>query len=145
LMIQLRATVPDSLSGERLDRIAAELFSDYSRAVLQNWIKEGALQVNGKAARSRDKCYVGALLTLEATPQENTEWLAEDIPLNIVYEDDALMVINKPLNLVVHPAAGNPKGTVMNAILHHYPAAASLPRAGIVHRLDKDTTGLMVV
>lgn len=143
--IHLSAAVPDALSGERLDRIAAELFSDYSRSVLQSWIKEGVLQVNGKVAKTKDKFYVGAVLTLEATPQENTDWLAEDIALNIVYEDDVLMVINKPLNLVVHPAAGNPKGTVMNAILHHYPAAATLPRAGIVHRLDKDTTGLMVV
>jgi 23S rRNA pseudouridine1911/1915/1917 synthase len=143
--ISLMAIIPESLSGERLDRIAAELFADYSRSVLQNWIKEGVLQVNGKAAKAKDKFYVGALLTLETTPQENADWLAEDIHLNIVYEDDAILVINKPLNLVVHPAAGNPKGTVMNAILYHYPAAATLPRAGIVHRLDKDTTGLMVV
>lgn len=143
--IQLNATVPDALSGERLDRIAAELFADYSRSTLQNWIKEGMLQVNGKTAKTKDKIYAGAALTLNAVLEPNESWLAEEIALNIVYEDDTLMVINKPVNLVVHPAAGNPKGTVMNAILHHHPAAASLPRAGIVHRLDKDTTGLMVV
>ena len=144
-VISLRAEVPDHLSGERLDRIAAEVFPDYSRSVLQDWIKQGVLQVDGKGAKSKDKCYAGATLTLETELASNSEWQAEAIPLAIVYEDDSLLVINKPAHLVVHPAAGNPGGTLMNALLHHYPAAATLPRAGIVHRLDKDTTGLMVV
>lgn len=143
--LTLTASIPDALSGERLDRIAAELFPDYSRSVLQEWIKSGELKVDGKASKSKDKHYAGAKLTLVAQLENNDQWLAEDIPLDVVYEDADLMVINKPANWVVHPAAGNPKGTVMNAILHHHPEAATLPRAGIVHRLDKDTTGLMVV
>jgi 23S rRNA pseudouridine1911/1915/1917 synthase len=143
--LTLSASIPDALSGERLDRIAAELFPDYSRSVLQEWIKNGELKVDGKASKSRDKHYAGAKLTLVAQLENNDQWVAEDIPLNVVYEDDDLLVINKPADWVVHPAAGNPRGTVMNAILHHCPESATLPRAGIVHRLDKDTTGLMVV
>jgi len=143
--IRHRAVVSDALSGERLDRIAAELFPDYSRSVLQGWIKDGALRVDGQAARPRDKCYAGAVLELNAELEANTEWQAEEIPLHVLYEDEHLLVISKPVNLVVHPAAGNARGTVMNALLHRHPASAALPRAGIVHRLDKDTTGLMVV
>ena len=143
--LNLSASVPDALSGERLDRIAAELFPDYSRSVLQAWIKSGELTVDGKAGKSKDKHYVGARLALVAQLENHEQSLAEDIPLNVVYEDGELLVINKPANWVVHPAAGNPRGTVMNAILHHHSGAATLPRAGIVHRLDKDTTGLMVV
>jgi 23S rRNA pseudouridine1911/1915/1917 synthase len=143
--LTLSASIPDSLSGERLDRIAAELFPDYSRSVLQGWIKNGELTVDGKASKPKDKHYAGAKLALVAQLENNDQWLAEAIPLDIVYEDEDLLVINKPADWVVHPAAGNPGGTVMNAILHHHPEAATLPRAGIVHRLDKDTTGLMVV
>jgi len=141
----LSARIPDTLSGERLDRIAAELFPDYSRSVLQDWIKKGELRVNGKESKPKEKHYVGALLTLATTLENQDAWVSEDIPLNVVYEDEALLVINKPADWVVHPAAGNPGGTVMNAILHHCPQASTLPRAGIVHRLDKDTTGLMVI
>ena len=141
----LSARIPDTLSGERLDRIAAELFPDYSRSVLQDWIKKGELRVNGKESKPKEKHYVGALLTLATTLENQDAWVSEDIPLNVVYEDEALLVINKPAGWVVHPAAGNPGGTVMNAILHHCPQASTLPRAGIVHRLDKDTTGLMVI
>lgn len=143
--IELQASVPEHLSGERLDRIAATLFPDYSRSQLQGWIKAGELRVNGAAARTRDNIPVGAILTLSAHLENHDEWQAEALPLDIVYEDDDLMVINKTADFVVHPAAGNPRGTVLNALLHHYPDAAHLPRAGIVHRLDKDTTGLMVV
>jgi len=143
--LTLTASIPDALSGERLDRIAAELFPDYSRSVLQSWIKTGELKVDGKNSKSKDKYYAGAKLTLVAQLENNEQWIAEDIPLTVVYEDNELLVINKPADWVVHPAAGNPKGTIMNAILHYHPEASTLPRAGIVHRLDKDTTGLMVV
>lgn len=143
--LNLSASITDALSGERLDRIAAELFPDYSRSILQEWIKNGELKVNGKPSKPKEKHYAGAKLTLVTELENNEQWVAEDIPLNVVYEDDDLLVINKPADWVVHPAAGNPKGTVMNAILHHYAEASALPRAGIVHRLDKDTTGLMVV
>ena len=143
--IHVSAVIPDSLSGERLDRIAAELFGDYSRTQLQQWIKEGALRVDGKTAKAKDKIFSGAQLQLDAELQQHDENAAQDIPLNFVYEDDAILVINKPPGIVVHPAAGNPAGTIMNALLFHHAGAADLPRAGIVHRLDKDTSGLMVV
>ncbi len=143
--IQQSETVPEHLSGERTDKIAAELFDDFSRSTLQGWIKNGSLTVDGKTCKAKDKQFVGALFAIDATIESNDEWVAEDIPLDIVFEDEHILVINKPTNLVVHPAAGNPSGTVMNALLFHHAAASTLPRAGIVHRLDKDTTGLMVV
>jgi len=143
--VELSADISEAHSGQRLDKVAAELFPDYSRAVLQGWIKSGDLLVNEKPAKPKDKVYFGARLQLTAVLESHDEWLAEDIPLDIVYEDEALLVVNKPADWVVHPAAGNPTGTMMNAILFHHPEARSLPRAGIVHRLDKDTTGLMVV
>lgn len=143
--VQLSAIVPEHLSGERLDRVAAALFPDYSRSQLQGWIKAGELRVNDAVARTRDSIPVGATLSLATQLENHDDWQAEALPLDIVYEDDDLMVINKTADFVVHPAAGNRRGTVLNAILHHHPAAATLPRGGIVHRLDKDTTGLMVV
>lgn len=143
--IQLRAEVPADLSGARLDQAAAKLFPDYSRARLQLWIKSGELTVDGKSARTRDKLLSGALLVLHAEVEDEERWLAEDMDLDIVHEDDAIVVINKPAGLVVHPAAGHAHGTLLNALLAHVPDIASVPRAGIVHRLDKDTSGLMVV
>ncbi len=143
--IQLHASVPADMGGMRFDQIAAELFSDYSRARLQAWIKDGSLRVDGKQHKAKDRLYVGQQLSLEAELQEDTRWQAEDIELDIVYEDESILVINKPAGLVVHPGAGNMDGTLLNALLHHAPEAALVPRAGIVHRLDKDTTGLMVV
>ena len=137
--------VPDDHGGRRFDQIAAACFGDFSRAKLQEWIREGSLLVNGAARKPSDKLFGGEQLHLSVTMVSDTEWIAENIPLDIVYEDDDIIVINKPANLVVHPAAGNYTGTVLNALLHHYPDNAALPRAGIVHRLDKDTTGLMVV
>ena len=143
--IQLEASVPESLQGSRLDQVAAKLFPDYSRSRLQEWIKSGELTVDGRSAKSRDKLVVGQLLVLAAEVEDEARWEAEDIALDIIHEDDSLIVINKPAGLVVHPAAGNPGGTLLNALLNHHPDIASVPRAGIVHRLDKDTTGLMVV
>jgi len=143
--IALTAAIPDSSSGERLDRIAAVLFPDYSRTVLQGWIRNGQLLVDGKASRPGDKHYAGSRIDIRANMEIRHDDAAEDIPLDIVHEDDSLLVINKPPGIVVHPAAGNRQGTVMNALLFHLPDAALLPRAGIVHRLDKDTSGLMVI
>lgn len=140
-----QVTVPVELSGKRFDQIAAELFPDYSRARLQQWIKRGELTVDGAARQVKDKLMAGAWLELRAELQPVDEWQAEDIELDIVYEDDDLLVINKPAGLVVHPAAGHAQGTLLNALLHHLPHLNTVPRAGIVHRLDKDTTGLMVV
>ncbi|MFT3929820.1 MAG: 23S rRNA pseudouridine(1911/1915/1917) synthase RluD [Spongiibacteraceae bacterium] len=140
-----QVTVPAELSGKRFDQIAAELFPDYSRARLQQWIKSGELTVDGAARQVKDKLLVGARLALHAELRPVDEWQAEDIALDIVYEDDDLLVIDKPAGLVVHPAAGHAQGTLLNALLHHLPHLNTVPRAGIVHRLDKDTTGLMVV
>jgi len=143
--ITLQAEVPESLSGNRLDQVAAGLFPDYSRGRLQNWIKQGCLLVNQQALRSKDRIYAGDVLTLDAQLEAEETWVPEPKDLNIVHEDEDVLVLNKPVNTVVHPAVGNRSGTLLNGLLHHYPALAELPRAGIVHRLDKDTTGLMVV
>ncbi|WP_277052641.1 23S rRNA pseudouridine(1911/1915/1917) synthase RluD [Zestomonas thermotolerans] len=143
--IQLRAEVPSELGGQRLDQVAARLFSDYSRSRLTAWIKDGRLTVDGAVLRPRDIVHVGSQLSLDAEQEAQGEWLAQDIELNVVYEDEHILMIDKPAGLVVHPAAGHADGTLLNALLHHVPELVNLPRAGIVHRLDKDTTGLMVV
>ena len=143
--IILQAEVPEDLSGNRLDQIAAQLFPDYSRSRLQSWIKDGELLVNGKVIRPRDKGFSGDILEINAELQAEERWTAEPISLNIIYEDPTLIVVNKPTATVVHPAAGHREGTLLNGLLHHCSQLELLPRAGIVHRLDKDTTGLMVV
>lgn len=143
--ISLQASVPFELSGSRFDQIAAELFPEYSRSRLQTWIKEGTLTVDGAVRKPKEKLNGGEELKVETKVENSDEWEAQDIALDIVYEDDDILVINKPAGLVVHPAAGHQNGTLLNALLHHSPEMAHLPRAGIVHRLDKDTTGLMVV
>ncbi len=137
--------MPSELGGQRLDQVAARLFSDYSRSRLTAWIKDGRLTVDGAVLRPRDIVHVGSQLSLDAEQEAQGEWLAQDIELNVVYEDEHILVIDKPAGLVVHPAAGHADGTLLNALLHHVPELVNLPRAGIVHRLDKDTTGLMVV
>jgi 23S rRNA pseudouridine1911/1915/1917 synthase len=131
--------------GMRLDQAVAQLFPDYSRSRLQGWIKAGTLTVDGKVLRPRDKLNGGERIEVKTELQRIDNHAGEPIPLDIIYEDDSIMVINKPAGLVVHPAAGHDSGTLMNALLHHCPDIAQVPRAGIVHRLDKDTTGLMVV
>lgn len=141
----LSAEVGDAQAGMRLDQAVAQLFSDYSRSRLTSWIKDGRVSVEGEQRRPRDKVWAGERLTLRAEPEPQVECRPQDIPLDIRYEDEYVLVINKPAKLVVHPAAGNPDGTLQNALLHHDPTLINLPRAGIVHRLDKDTTGVMVV
>ncbi|HCL3537620.1 TPA: 23S rRNA pseudouridine(1911/1915/1917) synthase RluD, partial [Pseudomonas aeruginosa] len=120
-------------------------FPEHSRSRLAGWIKDGRLTVDGAVLRPRDIVHSGAQLVLEAEQEAQGEWLAQDIELEIVYEDEHILVIDKPAGLVVHPAAGHQDGTLLNALLYHVPDIANVPRAGIVHRLDKDTTGLMVV
>ncbi|MDN6856361.1 23S rRNA pseudouridine(1911/1915/1917) synthase RluD [Pseudomonas sp. CAN2814] len=144
-IIQLAAEVPFDLGGQRLDQVAAQLFSDHSRSRLAGWIKDGRLKVDGAVLRPRDIVHAGSRLELDVALEAQGEWVAQDIELDIVYEDDHILVIDKPTGLVVHPAAGHQDGTLLNALLHHVPHLANVPRAGIVHRLDKDTTGLMVV
>jgi 23S rRNA pseudouridine1911/1915/1917 synthase len=143
--IELAAAVPDQYAGHRLDQAVAKMFPDYSRARLQAWIRSGELLVNGEQKRPKDPVEPGAAISISAEllPAEN--WTAETLPLDIVFEDEHLLVINKATNTVVHPAAGHRDGTLLNGLLGHCPSLENLPRAGIVHRLDKDTTGLMVV
>jgi 23S rRNA pseudouridine1911/1915/1917 synthase len=143
--VQLEALVPADLAGARLDQVAARVFAEYSRERLKDWIKDGRLTIDGKPAKPRDKVLGGEQLVLAALLDIETAAAPEDIPLQIVYEDEHLLVIDKPAGLVVHPGAGNPGGTLMNALLFHHPDLQHLPRAGIVHRIDKDTSGLLVV
>lgn len=144
-VFELSAEVPVSLFGQRFDQVASELFPEFSRSRLQSWIRDGQLTLNGRIAKPKDKVIGGEMLALNAELEAQGTWEPEPIQLNIVHEDDHLMVINKPAGLVVHPAAGNHTGTLLNALLNHAPDLINLPRAGIVHRLDKETTGLMVV
>ena len=141
----LEATVSAELAGARLDQALAGLFPDYSRSRLQAWTREGRVSVNGEQRRPRDRVELGDRLQLRAVAENLADCVAQDIALEIVFEDEHLLVVNKPAGLVVHPAAGNPDGTLQNALLFHDPSLGELPRAGIVHRLDKDTTGLMVI
>ncbi len=144
-LLELDVHVPAEMFGMRLDQAAAQLFPDYSRSRIQNWIKDGTLKVDGEAKRPRDKLNGGEAISVRTELPRIEEHEGEAIPLDIVHEDDDILVINKPAGLVVHPAAGHDSGTLMNALLHHCPDIDQVPRAGIVHRLDKDTTGLMVV
>ncbi len=143
--VQLSATVSDDLIGKRLDLAVAELFPEYSRSRLQSWIKDGQLTVDGEVKRPRDKLLGGELLAIAAELDIIDQYKAVEMPLDIIYEDDDIMIINKPAGLVVHPAAGHWEDTLLNGLLHYYPDIAQVPRAGVVHRLDMDTTGLMVV
>lgn len=144
-VFELTAQVPFTMSGLRFDQAASELFPDFSRSRLQSWIKDGQLKIDGSVRKPKEKLIGGETLELNAELEAQGAWEPELIQLNIVYEDEHLMIINKPAGLVVHPAAGNQTGTLLNALLHHAPELINLPRAGIVHRLDKETTGLMVV
>ena len=141
------ACVPDRCAGRRLDLVLAELWPQHSRNRLQGWVRDGLVEVDGRIENEpKRKLLGGEVLTLSepVAPREQAEQ-PEDIPLDIVFEDEVLLVINKPAGLVVHPGSGNWSGTLMNALLHHVPGIADVPRAGIVHRLDKDTSGLLVV
>jgi 23S rRNA pseudouridine1911/1915/1917 synthase len=143
--VSLTAEVPLDMAGFRLDQAAATLFAEYSRERLKEWIKDGRLTVQGKPAKPKDKVVGGEALALHAELTVETPAQAQDIPLTIVYEDEHLLVVDKPAGMVVHPGAGNPDGTLMNALLHHHEDLNLLPRAGIVHRIDKETSGLLVV
>lgn len=143
--ITLSALIPPDLTGFRLDQALSQLFPEHSRARLQTFIRNQQVTLNGSIPRPRDKVKEGDAVLIEALIEPVHEDQAENIPLSIVYEDDSLLVINKPIGLVVHPAAGNRQGTLMNGLLHHCPALSQIPRAGIIHRLDKGTSGLLVI
>ena len=138
--------VPDSLAGERLDKVLAQLIPQHSRNRLKSWIEGGFVTIDGQAPKIRYAAKAGdQILVVPQASDEEQAYVSEDIPLDIVYEDDEILVIHKPAGMVVHPAAGNWSGTLLNALLFRYPNIASVPRAGIVHRLDKDTSGLLMV
>ncbi|MCK5497896.1 MAG: RluA family pseudouridine synthase, partial [Gammaproteobacteria bacterium] len=133
------------MSGKRLDQALAELLPEHSRARLQGWIRDDYVQIDKKSMRPRDKVHGGEQVEIRAEIESQISASPEDIPLEIVFEDEHLIIINKPAGLIVHPGAGNPQHTLMNALLHHDQQLEKVPRAGIVHRLDKDTTGLLVI
>ncbi|AYA68080.1 23S rRNA pseudouridine(1911/1915/1917) synthase RluD [Acinetobacter sp. WCHA55] len=143
--LSLQFQLDETYLGQRIDQVAATIWSEFSREKLKQWLKEGHLLVNGNSVKPKYKCEGFELLTLEVELEAQTRSLPEDIPLDIVYEDDDIIVVNKPVGMVVHPGAGNSSGTLVNALLHHYPKSAELTRAGLVHRIDKDTSGLLVV
>ena len=143
--IRHEATVPLSAAGRRFDQALAEMFPDYSRSRLTAWIKAGGVTLDGAQAPPRQLLRGGEQVRLEVELEDEVAMAPEDIALDIVHEDGHVLVLNKPAGLVVHPGAGNSAGTLLNALLHHDPVLAQLPRGGIVHRLDKDTSGLMVV
>lgn len=144
-MAKLTATIPENLAGQRLDRCLAILFPDYSRSKLQVWIKQDRVTVDGARLRGKDTIDGGELVLVDCELVRVVQDIAEAVALDIVFEDDFVLVVNKPAGLVVHPGAGNACGTLLNALLHHAPNLNTLPRAGIVHRLDKNTSGLLVV
>ena len=138
-------TVPDTMAGLRLDQALAQLFPDYSRSRLQAWLSDGAILVDGGSRRPKDRVDGGEEIEFTVTPEVVVHSEPEPMALDIVFEDESMLVVNKPAGLVVHPGAGNATGTLMNGLLHHAPALEALPRAGIIHRIDKDTTGLLLV
>ncbi len=142
---RLSAEIPPEHQGRRLDQSLAELFPDYSRNRLQQWIREQRVVVDGESRRPRDKVRGGEWVEIQAVIEESCTFQPEPIELKLIYADPDLFIIDKPAGLVVHPAAGNWQGTLLNALLYQDPDLARLPRGGIVHRLDKETSGLMVV
>ena len=144
-MTRLTEEVPFEMAGMRLDQVLAELFADYSRSKLQTWVKTGRVQVNGLTLKPKDKLVGGETIEMDAEAEIVVIAEPEPIPLEIVFEDESLLIVNKPAGLVVHPAVGNWNGTLLNALLNHNSNLETLPRAGIVHRLDKDTSGLLMI
>ena len=141
----LEARIPIQSHGMRLDQVVAELFPDYSRNRLATWIKEGRLTVDGKTMKPRDKALASAHVVLEVADEPVIDWQPQTLPLDVIFEDEHILVVNKPAGMVVHPAAGHADGTLVNALLGYAPELETLPRGGIVHRLDKETSGIMFV
>ncbi|WP_316367914.1 23S rRNA pseudouridine(1911/1915/1917) synthase RluD [Candidatus Thiodiazotropha sp. CDECU1] len=137
--------IPDEYAGSRLDQVLSDQFPEFSRSRLQHWIKLGLVELDGQTCKAKQRIRGGELIRLRPIPQDEVEAEAQAMELDIVYEDAQLLVINKPPGLVMHPAAGNPDGTLLNGLLNHHPPLQQVPRAGIVHRLDKETSGLLVV
>ena len=145
VMTRLTAEVPNEMAGMRLDQILAELFADYSRSKLQTWVKAGRVKVNGLALKPKDKLEGGEEIELDAEAEVVINSEPEEIPLDIIYEDESILIVNKPAGMVVHPAVGNWNGTLLNGLLNHDSNLETLPRAGIVHRIDKETSGILMI
>ena len=140
------AIIPQELAGTRLDQALVSLFPEFSRSRLAEWIRQGSATLNGQQCRPRDRVAGGERIELEpAAAMHSERWEAQPLDIAVIYEDEQLLVVDKPVGLVVHPGAGNPDGTLVNALLHRDPALVRVPRAGVVHRLDKNTSGLLVV
>jgi 23S rRNA pseudouridine1911/1915/1917 synthase len=144
-MKTLNIIIPDRMTGNRLDASLAEMMPDYSRSKITSWIKSGDALINGKNFKPKDRANGTVVVCLNLKLKQSNDWIAEKIPLNVVYEDEDIIVINKQFGLVTHPGAGNLTGTLANALLYYDPSLALLDRVGIVHRLDKNTSGLMVI
>jgi 23S rRNA pseudouridine1911/1915/1917 synthase len=144
-METLTIIIPERMTGDRLDVALSEMLPDYSRSKITAWIKSGDALINNKAFKPKDKVNGSQMVSLSLNKKQNNDWSAENIALNIVFEDEDIIIINKPFGLVTHPGAGNWNGTLANALLYYDPALSKLDRAGIVHRLDKNTSGLMVI
>jgi 23S rRNA pseudouridine1911/1915/1917 synthase len=144
-MKTLNIIIPDRMTGSRLDASLAEMMPDYSRSKITSWIKSGDALINGKNFKPKDRANGTEVVCLNLKLKQSNDWIAEKIPLNVVYEDEDIIVINKQFGLVTHPGSGNLTGTLANALLYYDPSLALLDRVGIVHRLDKNTSGLMVI
>lgn len=145
VVIDVKHTVIEDEAGLRIDKLASKIFTDFSRVQLQGWVSDGSLLYNGSVQKPKIRVKAGDVLHLSTTLEQHSEDQPEDIAIDVVYEDDDVLVINKPVGMVVHPGAGNQTGTLVNALLHHYPQQHHLPRAGLVHRIDKDTSGLLLI
>lgn len=143
--IDIKLSIPNELAGKRLDQALSQLLADYSRARIQEWIHEGSVLIDGKEWKPKDKVKGDEQVIIDVALEPEGEWLPQDIPVDVIYEDEDIIVVNKPVGLVVHPGAGVPDGTLVNALLYYDINLQKLPRAGIVHRLDKDTSGLLVI
>jgi len=144
-METLTIIIPERMTGDRLDVALSEMLPDYSRSKITSWIKSGDALINNKAFKPKDKVNGSQMVSLSLNKKQNNDWSAENIAINIIFEDEDIIIINKPFGLVTHPGAGNWNGTLANALLYYDPELSKLDRAGIVHRLDKNTSGLMVI
>jgi len=144
-MEKLKIIIPERMTGERIDAAIARMLPEYSRSKISTWIKAGDVLINQHKFKPKDRSKGDEIVEVSLKQNENIRWIAEDIPLEVVFEDDDIIIINKPVGLVTHPGAGNWKGTLANGLLSYDPELFKLDRAGIVHRLDKNTSGLMVV
>ena len=145
VVVDMTHVVTEDQAGLRIDKVASQAFSDFSRVQFQNWITDGSLLYNGSVQKPKVRVKADDVLHLSTTLQQHGEDQPENIDIDVVYEDDDVLVINKPVGMVVHPGAGNQNGTLVNALLYHYPQQHHLPRAGLVHRIDKDTSGLLLI